>query len=71
MCPIHQPQPGAICLISSNGDGVSLAAIFFAVTPPPTVETLTITNVFREPAAQQTTRYLDPTLDSLTPPPEA
>jgi hypothetical protein len=71
MCPIHQPEPGAICLISSNGDGTSLAAIFFVVAPPPAAETLTAAFVVRESVPEPAAQYSNPSLAGSTPPPKA
>jgi hypothetical protein len=71
MCPLHQPETGAICLISSNGEGTSIAAVLFIVAPPLTVETAAPAFVARKAVAEVSSRYVDPSLAGSTPPPKA
>jgi hypothetical protein len=71
ICPLHQPETGVICLISSNGDGISLAAILFVVAPPPAAENLNAALVVRESVPEKFTKYSNPSLAGLTPPPRA
>ncbi len=71
MCPIENIAPGAICIISSSGEGSSLAAIFFGVAPPPATETLSAEFHVRESVPERSEIYFNPTLAGLTPPPKA
>ena len=71
MCPIENIVPGAICTISSSGEGSSLAAIFFGVAPHPATETLSAEFHVRESVPERPEIYFNPTLASLTPPPKA
>ena len=71
ICPLTQAPTGAICLISSNGDGSSIAAFMFAVAAPPAVETLTASIVLSDQVPEQPALYSNPTLSGLTPPPKA
>jgi len=74
MCPVQKSEeiaPGAICIISSSGEGNSLTAIFFGVAPPPaTVSWLAEFQVL-ESVTEQPEIYRDPSLAGLTPPPRA
>jgi len=71
ICPLNQPPTGAICLISSNGDGSSIAAFVFAVAAPPPVEKLAASIFVIDKAPEQPALYSNPTLSGLTPPPKA
>ena len=71
ICPLEKPATGAICLISSNGDGSSIAAFMFAVAQPPAAETLFADVVVVAVTAEQPAIYENPTLSGSTPPPRA
>lgn len=71
VCPIKNISPGAICIISSSGEGSSLAAIFFGVAPPPATETLSAEFHVRESVPERPEIYFNPTLADLDPPPKA
>lgn len=64
-------QTGAICLLSSNGDGASIDAIAFAVTMPAAVVTVASDLTVREFTTERAIFYGDPLLSGLTPPPRA
>ena len=72
ICPTQQqPQTGAICFLSSNGDGTSLAAFAFAVVAPPPAVSVPAAYTLAEWVPEQAAIYLNPTLPGLTPPPRA
>jgi hypothetical protein len=87
MCPLHQGkvdtelaavdtdsdmQPGAICLISSDGSGASISAFAFAVAPPPAaMVTIAADLTDRTFATDKPIFYGDPPLSGSTPPPKA
>ncbi|HWP84771.1 MAG TPA: hypothetical protein VNN17_06245 [Terriglobia bacterium] len=88
MCPLHAPEPetaqpgaapadralpvGAICLLTSGGEGSTIAAIYFVVAPPVAAEKLAAAVHQREVVPQlPAARYASPDLPGATPPPEA
>jgi hypothetical protein len=87
MCPIHQAQsestqlaaadadsgmqPGAICVISSDGTGTSIAAFAFAVTAPAAVVAVAEELIVSDSVSETVLSYADPPLMGLTPPPKA
>ncbi|MBI4478564.1 MAG: hypothetical protein HY651_00925 [Acidobacteria bacterium] len=71
ICPLEKPATGAICLISSNGDGSSIAAFMFAVAQPPAAESPLADAVVVAAIAEQPAIYENPTLSGSTPPPKA
>ena len=73
MCPIEKPaETGAICLLSSTGDGVSIAAFAFVVAAPAAAVSMIASEI--SVAAQSefaTTLYADASLNHTSPPPRA
>lgn len=74
MCPIQKSEEialGAICIISSSGEGNSLTAIFFGVAPPPATASWQAEFQILESVTEQPEIYRSPSLAGLTPPPRA
>lgn len=72
MCPLEKPvETGAICLISADGDGRSIAVFAFALAIPPAVESLVAPATFSYRTPEQTAKYRSPAPFHLTPPPKA
>ena len=72
ICPTQKPpETGAICLLSANGEGTSLAAFAFALAAPPVVVNVSATFTWGEWISEPPAFYLNPPLSGLTPPPRA
>jgi hypothetical protein len=70
MCPLPK-QAGAICVVTSDGDGSSIAAFMFLAAPPMTGPIITASFVICESVPERAAIYSNPSLDGLTPPPRA
>ncbi len=74
MCPLQKSEkivPGAICIISSSGEGNSLAAIIFGVAPLPATASWSAEFQVIESVPEQPEIYINPSLAGHTPPPRA
>ena len=72
MCPAQKPaQPGAICVLTANVDGSSIALFAVAVTTPAPLVTWTAPLTFAQYPQHPAVIYSDPSLASSNPPPEA
>ena len=71
MCPAQKPaQPGAICVLTANVDGSSIALFAVAVTTPPAVVDGSVSQAVAEYLPQPDAIYASPSLAFPTPPPE-
>ena len=73
MCPLEKPaETGAICLLSSTGDGSSIAAFAFVVAAPASaVSVIASERSMAERSEFATTLYADASLNHTSPPPRA
>jgi len=72
MCPAQKSaQPGAICVLTADVDGSSIALFAVAVATPPPLVTWTAPPRFAEYPQPSAIIYSDPSLASINPPPEA
>ena len=72
MCPAQQPaQPGAICVLTADVDGGSIALFAVAVATPPPLVTWTAPPRSTEYPQPSAAIYSEPSLASINPPPEA
>lgn len=72
MCPLEKPvESGAICVISSDGDGRSIAVFVFELALPAAMEHLLVPARVGYATAEQSARYRGPAPWNSTPPPKA
>ncbi len=72
MCPVQKPaETGAICLISADNDGRSIAVFAFVLGIPPAEVSLVAPAAIGYSTLEPAAKYHGPALLQLTPPPEA